>query len=213
MNRRVLEILIALTALLSAGARADVEADVVHLQSRWAEVNYQLEGKTQVSAFEQLVADADSAVDAAPDSAALLIWSGIIKSTYAGAKGGLGALSVAKEARADFEAAMKIDADALEGSAYTSLGILMHSVPGWPVGFGSDKEARKMLLTGVEKNPKGIDNNYFYAAFLLDEKEYDEAEEHLLRAQAAPARPGREIADKGRQGEIREALAGLHAKR
>ncbi|MDF1764803.1 MAG: hypothetical protein P1V29_00290 [Gammaproteobacteria bacterium] len=213
MNRRVLEILIALTAVLSAGARADVEADVVHLQSRWAEVNYQLEGKTQVSAFEQLVAEADSAVDAAPDSAALLIWSGIIKSTYAGAKGGLGALSVAKEARADFEAAMKIDADALEGSAYTSLGILMHSVPGWPVGFGSDKEARKLLLTGVEKNPEGIDNNYFYAAFLLDEKEYDEAEEHFLRAQAAPARPGREIADKGRQEEIREALAGLHAKR
>ncbi len=64
---------------------ADTASDVAHLQQRWAEVNYQLEGKTRLLAFEQLVADAESAVAAKPDSADVLILSGIIKSTYAGA--------------------------------------------------------------------------------------------------------------------------------
>ena len=213
MNKKVLVLLAALTAVCSLAVRADVDADVMHLQSRWAEVNYQLEGKTQVTAFEQLVEDAKLALKASPNSPEILIWSGIIKSSYAGAKGGLGALSIAKEARSDFEAAMEIDADALDGSAYTSLGILMHSVPGWPVGFGSDKEARRLLRTGVEKNSEGIDNNFFYASFLADEKDYVEAEKFFLRAQAAPARPGREIADKGRQEEILKALADLRTKR
>ena len=45
----------------------------------------------------------------------------------------LGALGLAKQARADFEQAIKLDPTALDGSAYTSLGVLYYSVPGWPV--------------------------------------------------------------------------------
>lgn len=201
--RSLATVIIVLTGL---SARADVGEEVLHLQTRWAEVNYQLEGKTQVAAFEQLVNEAEAAAKAAPDSAEVLIWSGIIRSTYAGAKGGLGALGIAKAARKDFENAMRLDANALDGSAYTSLGILYHSVPGWPVGFGDDARAEELLRTGVEKNPEGIDNNYFYAIYLADEKLYAEAEAYLLRAQAAPARPGRAIADLGRQREIMAAL-------
>ena len=39
-------------------AHAGVLDDVRRLQDRWAEINYQLEGKTQLSAFEQLVSEA-----------------------------------------------------------------------------------------------------------------------------------------------------------
>jgi tetratricopeptide (TPR) repeat protein len=192
--------------LLTSGVRADVDSDVRHLQDRWAEVNYQLEGKTQLAAFEQLVADADAAVAANPGAAEPLIWRGIIKSTYAGAKGGLGALSLAKSSKSDLEQALDINPQALNGSAYTSLGALYYSVPGWPVGFGDDDKAEEMLEHALEMNPDGIDSNYFYADFLISAGRYDEARSHLLKAQKAAPRPGRELADSGRQEEIAAKL-------
>jgi tetratricopeptide (TPR) repeat protein len=198
--------------LYAGSLLADAASDVAHLQQRWAEVNYQLEGKTRLSAFEQLVTDAEAMVVANPDSAEILIWSGIIKSTYAGAKGGLGALSLAKSSKAELEQAMALNADALQGSAYTSLGALYYSVPGWPVGFGDDDKAEELLQKALELNPDGIDSNYFYASLLIDQKRYDEARTYLLKAQAAPARPGREVADSGRQQEIRAALQKTEGK-
>jgi hypothetical protein len=41
---------------------------------------------------------------------------------------------------------------------------------------------------------------------MLQQRRYDDARKHLLRAQGAPARPGREVADAGRQREIAAAL-------
>jgi tetratricopeptide (TPR) repeat protein len=181
--------------------------DVAQLQERWAEVNYQIEGKSQLTAFEQLIEQADAMTAGNPGSAALWTWSGIIKSTYAGAKGGLGALGMAKAAKADLEKAMKINAETLDGSAVTSLGILYHSVPGWPVGFGDEEKAEELLARGVALNPQGIDTNYFYATYLLDRKRYQEAQDYLQRAQQAAPRPHREVADVGRQKEITEAMA------
>jgi hypothetical protein len=120
----------------SVQADASTDDEVRQLQQRWAEVNYQLEGKTQITAFEELVAEADRLTAANPDSAPAWIWSGIVKSSFAGAKGGLGAMKLAKASRSDLERAMQIDPNALQGSAYTSLGTLYFKVPGWPVGFG-----------------------------------------------------------------------------
>jgi hypothetical protein len=52
-------------------------------------------------------------VQSHPDAAPLWIWSGIIKSSYSGAKGELGALSLAKAAKHDLEKAIEIDQSAL----------------------------------------------------------------------------------------------------
>lgn len=207
-----LSLALLLGALGSTLAAADTDAEVTALQERWAEVNYQLEGKTQITAFEALVQDADHIVAQSPDSAAALIWSGIIKSSFAGAKGGLGAMKLAKDSRSDLERAMEIDANALQGSAYTSLGTLYFKVPGWPVGFGDDEKAEELLLKALALNPEGIDPNYFYGDFLLSQKRYDEAEKALLKAQAAPSRPNRPLADAGRQAEIKVALSRVHEK-
>lgn len=204
--------LCAVAALCVQTVLASEMEDVAQLQRRWAEVNYQIEGKEKLAAFEQLIEQADQMTAAAPDSAALWTWSGIIKSTYAGAKGGLGALAIAKAAKADLEQAIAIDAEVLDGSALTSLGTLYHSVPGWPVGFGSEKKAEELLVRGVTLNPDGIDTNYFYGTYLLDQKRYREAQQILQRAQQAPPRPHREIADAGRQKEIAEAMAALQRK-
>lgn len=187
--------------------------ELFHLQQRWAEVNYQMDGKAQLTAFAQLAEEIEALSTEQQSSAEVWIWKGIIKSTYAGAKGGLGALGLAKEAKADLEYSVDLDPEALGGSAYTSLGTLYHSVPGWPVGFGDEDTAEELLRKAIALNPEGIDTNYFYGTYLMDEKRYVEAEKYLLQAQLAPARPSRPVADSGRQREISEALELLREKR
>lgn len=200
-------------ALLPGAFAADAMTDVSRLQQRWAEVNYQLEGKTRLTAFEELVEEADRMTGQYPGSAEALIWSGIVKSSFAGAKGSLGAMKLAKASRHDLEKAMSLDPEALQGSAYTSLGALYYKVPGWPVGFGDDGKAGELLQKALNLNPDGIDPNYFYGDFLLEQKRYDEAEKYLLKAQQAPARPDRPLADAGRHREIEVALLKLREKR
>lgn len=200
-------------AAFTCGHAAPVIDDDIHqLLQRWAEVNYQLKGKTQITAFEELVGEADRMTAAHPESAAAWIWSGIIKSSFAGAKGGLGAMKLAKASRTDLEHALEIDPDALQGSAYTSLGALYFKVPGWPVGFGDEDKAEELLKHALALNPDGIDSNYFYGDFLLDQKRYEEAEQALLKAQHAPGRPDRPLADAGRQEEIKVALLKVRKK-
>ena len=209
MRKSILLSMIAMLLLAGQTALAAMSPEVRELQQQWAEINYQLQGKAQEEAFAALVERAEAVVAAQPDSAEALIWSGIIKSTYAGVHGGLGALSLAKSSRRDLEKALEKDAQALQGSAYTSLGALYYSVPGWPVGFGSDKKARELLEEALEIAPDSIDANYFYAEFLHKQKENDKAREYYLKAQHAKPRPGREIADAGRQSDIRKALASI----
>ncbi|PHS75816.1 MAG: hypothetical protein COB19_03045 [Porticoccus sp.] len=203
---------VALLALTASYGWAGVTEEISTLQKRWAEVNYQMEGETQSEAFASLATEADAVVSRYPDNAAPLIWRGIIKSTYAGAKGGLGALSLAKSSKADLEAALAIDPQALDGSAYTSLGTLYCHVPGWPIGFGDDKKAEKLLLKALAINPDGIDSNYFYADYLIGKKRYQDARTYLLKAKKAAPRINRPLADAGRQKEISQALAVIEQK-
>jgi len=205
------------TTLIFAGlcsfpAWADLNQDITNLQHRWAEVNYQLHEKTRFAAFEALIAEAEEVTDRYPNNAEPWIWKGIIKSTYAGAKGGLGALSLAKASKKDLERAISIKPDALNGSAYTSLGTLYFNVPGWPIGFGDDKKAESLLKKALVINPDGIDSNYFFSDYLVHEKRFQEARVYLLKAQQAAPRPNRQLADAGRQKEIAKALAMVEKK-
>lgn len=194
------------TSAVEAAASAE---PVAHLQGRWAEIKYGMPANAQSAAFETLAKEADAAVAAHPGDPALLTWRGIIEASWAGAKGGLGALSLVKKARSDFEAALAIDDAVLDGSAHTSLGSLYYQVPGWPVGFGDEDAAREHLQAGLRMNPAGIDSNYFWADFLRDQGDEAGAIAAFRKALAAPARPGRESADAGRRAEIEAALASL----
>ncbi len=147
-----------------------------------------------------------------PKAAELHVWNGIVLSTWAGAKGGLGALDLVKQAKAEFERAIEIDPRALDGSAYTSLGSLYYQVPGWPIGFGDDAKAEALLKKALTLNPDGIDPNYFYGDFLQRQKRYAEARVALERALAAPDRPGRATADAGRRAETRQLLERVREK-
>lgn len=200
---------LVITPFLAVQSFADLPPDVLAVQQRWAEVNYQLEGDAQVAAYEQLVTLADQLTQASPASAPAWIWSGIVKSSFAGVKGGLGALGLAKAAKADLERAIALDANAMQGSAYTSLGVLYLNVPGWPVAFGDKDTAGELLLKAVEMAPQDIDANYFMAEYYLKDKDYTLARQYLERASNAPARPGRGVADTGRHKEIKQMMLQL----
>lgn len=199
-------------SLPSFALSASGEQSLAQLQGRWAEINYRLPEAQREAAFARLAGEAEVALRAEPQAPELLIWQGIILSTWAGAKGGLGALDLVKQARSRFEQAIALDPEALDGSAYTSLGSLYYQVPGWPIGFGDDARAEQLLRQALALNPSGIDPNYFYGDFLLREKRYAEAEKALQQALAAPPRPGREVADAGRRQEARVLLDKVQAK-
>jgi tetratricopeptide (TPR) repeat protein len=207
---------VALLATMTAGAAGPdpaFDAELLSIQQAWAKANYETPaGDARKEAFDALEKRAEAFTKQHPGRAEALIWEGIIESSYAGAKGGLGALGLAKEARTNLEAALKIDPTALNGSAYTSLGTLYYRVPGFPVGFGDHDKARKLLQEALKINPNGIDPNYFYADFLVKEGEYAAALPYLEKAAKAPARPGRELADKGRRAEIDALMATAKAK-
>jgi len=185
---------------------ADLETELNGIQQRWAEIQYRLPETKQEKAFADLAVDVEAFVARYRDRAEPLIWEGIVLSTYAGAKGGLGALGLVKDARRSLEAALAIDADALDGSAYTSLGSLYYQVPGWPLGFGDDDKARSYLQKALAINPDGIDANYFFGDFLLEQGEPERAKTYLRKVLEAPDRPGRSVADAGRREQAKKRL-------
>lgn len=200
-------LLIAGAGLTHAGAAEDL---IRPIQDQWAEIKYRLPAKQQAEAYGRLAAQARKIAEGHPGSAEPLVWEGIVLSSEAGAKGGLGALSLAKQARQRLEEALKINDQALSGSAYTSLATLYAKVPGWPIGFGDDKRADEYFKRALAINPGGIDPNFLYAEYLAEQDRHGEARAHLETALKAPARPGRELADSGRRQEILALLARLN---
>jgi tetratricopeptide (TPR) repeat protein len=205
-------VLLCLTSLPSFALSEQGQAQLQTLQDRWAEINYQLPKAQREKAFASLSEQAQKAVASEPNAAELQIWNGIILSTYAGAKGGLGALGLVKQAKASLEQGLALDPKALSGSAYTSLGSLYYQVPGWPVGFGDDEKAEAMLKQALAINPDGIDPNYFYGDYLARAKRFEEARAALEKALQAPARPDRLSADAGRKQEIQTLLSTVKAE-
>ena len=193
----------------SLPAFAGLEEDIGALQTEWARIKYQRPAAEQEKAFAELTKSANTLRGKYAGRAEPQIWYGIIAASYAGARGGLGALGLAKDAKKALERALEIDPKALDGSAYTSLGSLYYQVPGWPIGFGNDEKARELLDKALALNPDGIDPNYFLGDFLYRKGDYAAARQALDKALKSPARPGRELADQGRRKEIESLLAAM----
>jgi len=185
---------------------------VVDLQQAWELINYKTPAAEREKKFEALAERAHKVTESFAGKPEPKVWEGIILSSWAGEKGGLGALPLVKQAKALYEAAIRIDGNALDGSAYNSLGVLYYKVPGWPLGFGDKAKAREMLQKALAINPNGIDPNYFYADFLVQTEEPEKAVAHLEKALQAPARTGRAVADEGRRTEVRQLLDKVKGK-
>ena len=205
MNKRLW--LIALLSFLNAASAETIplDASIQKLQHAWAAANYQAPEKDKEAAFKKLADEAHQMSAANPGRAEPLIWEGIITSTLAKHQSLFSAGGTAKTARDLLLAAEKIDPNALEGSALTSLGSLYYKAPRFG-SFGDHDKARAYLERALKVSPDGIDSNYFYADFLLEKGEPARALEYFNKALHAPARPGREDADAGRKAEIQEGI-------
>ena len=202
---------LVLALLFSSPLLAVTPDEVIRsVQDQWAEIKYRVAEKQQADRYEQLAQKSRQLVDANQGMAEVLVWDGIVLSSEAGARGGLGALSLAKDAKQRFEEALKINDKALQGSAYTSLATLYAKVPGWPIGFGDKEKAETYFKRSLAINPDGIDPNFFYAEYLAERDRNAEARQYLEKALKAAPRPGRELADKGRREEIRVLLERLN---
>ena len=93
--KRLLSAIILSVSALTFSATADT---LLEIQRDWAHVNYDLTGDEQEKAFNVLLHKAEEWVKKQPNSAEAHIWLGITQSSFAGVKGGLGALSLAKKA-------------------------------------------------------------------------------------------------------------------
>jgi tetratricopeptide (TPR) repeat protein len=200
--------LLLVTAMLWTVAvrAAPVDDAVAQLQREWDVIKYKTPPNEQAQKFDALAAEAQKVSATFPDRAEPLVWEGIIVSSLAGAKGGISALNLAKQAKALYEKSMQIDPNALDGSAYNSLGVLYYKVPGWPLGFGDKAKAQELLQKALAINPKGIDPNFFFGEYLIETGKPADAVAYLERAVNAPSRPGREIADAGRRAEATALL-------
>lgn len=206
MSPRLL--LAALLASLVSMAHATGGDELIRpIQNQWAEIKYHQPEKQQGDLYHDLAGKAHKLAEANPNMAEPLIWEGIVVSSEAGVRGALGgALGLAKEAKRLLEESLKLDEKALSGSAYTSLATLYAKVPGWPIGFGDKKRAEELFKKSLALNPAGIDPNFFYGEYLVDQDRVAEARGYLDKALKAPDRPGRELADQGRRQEIQALL-------
>ncbi|MGR3885565.1 tetratricopeptide repeat protein [Pseudomonas sp. 1152_12] len=212
MKRLCIALLLTAMSPFTWALDAGDQQRLADIQTRWAHIQYNLPEEQRTQAFAQLATQATAFTQARPQVAEAWIWSGIVTSSWAGAQGGLGALSKVKAAKADLEQALALDPAALQGSAYTSLAALYDRVPGWPIGFGDADKAQQLLKQALQLNPAGIDSLYFWGDHLYRQKRYGEARDVLRKALLAAPRPGRQTADAGRRKEIEGLLVDVDKK-
>jgi tetratricopeptide (TPR) repeat protein len=199
------------TAAVLCGSAAlaadDFDTGLAAIQQEWAVANYQTTDDARAAAFAALVEHASAFRGQNPARAEALAWEGIVLSTYAGEVSAMSAMKYAKAARTALEHAEHLDANALAGGIYASLGALYSKVPGGFIGFGDDEQAEEYLRKALAIDADNIDNNYFYGEFLVDQGRYAEAISVLEHALAAPTVADRPVFDTGRRSDIRTMLA------
>jgi tetratricopeptide (TPR) repeat protein len=218
MSKQLLKVALMSLALFYfqpgfAGLSSSAEMpEVREIQFEWARLYYMEEFlNDNYRELEALVEKANQVAAEHPQNAEALVWDAIVLSTMAEKKGGLGALSLVKKARAKLEEAEAIDPTVLGGSIYASLGTLYSKVPGWPFGFGSDEKAEVYFKKALAINPQGLDINYFFAEYLADNGDQQLALVYVDKALQAPRMAQRPVADKGRREQalkLRESLIG-----
>ena len=120
-----------------AGVSSSAEMpEVREIQTEWARLYYLDEFlNANYKELQALARKANKVAHEHPDSAEALVWDAIVLSTLAEKKGGLGALSLVKEAKLKLEQAEGIDPTVLGGS-------VRYITPSATIGEHSNTPAR-----------------------------------------------------------------------
>jgi len=197
------------TAAISISLQArnsNIDAAMQPLKQEWAEIKYTVSEKHKVSQLESLIKRVDAVAASYPNEVQPIVWRGTMLSTMASLRGGFSALSSAKKAKKDLELALRKDASTEKGYAHVILGALYSRVPGKPIGFGNKEKAKHHLLTALQMDPDGLDANFFYGEFLLDQGDFAAAKKHFEVAQKSPINVKNKVLDAGRRQEIAKVI-------
>jgi len=202
---------VMVTGLLTSPAWAEAVDDaVLSLQHEWAIANYKTADDQKEATFKALVDKAEALSAKYPDRAEPKIWEAIIRAGYAGAMGGMSSMFNAmpqmEKGRDLLLAAEKIDATAMHGSVYTTLGSFYYMVPGGFIGFGDDDKALEYLTKALAVAPDDMDANYFMGDYWLEQHEYKKAIPYLQKVIDLPAVANRPVYSAGRKAEAEAKL-------
>ncbi|MDB5702932.1 MAG: hypothetical protein JWN66_48 [Sphingomonas bacterium] len=204
---------IALHGAANASNNPAMDAQVAKIDSVWQHIRYQVADRDeQYRQLDVLAQQAAQVVARFPGRAEPLLWQGIVTSEEAARASVFRQLGLATAARDILEKARAIDPNVADGGIKMSLGVLYYRVPGFPIGFGSTAKARALLQAAIAQDPRGLDNNFFYADFLNSEGHPADAKVYLLRGLQAPTNSARPVWDAGRRAEARALLAKIEAK-
>jgi len=209
--------IMALTALLTTPAFAgEVDEGILELQHEWAEANYKTADNDKETTFKALVEKAAALSAKNSDRAEPKIWEAIIRAGYAGAMGGLSSMTNAmpqmEKGRDLLLESEKIDANAMNGSVYTTLGSFYYMTPGWPIGFGDDDKALEYLTNAQSIAPDDMDANYFMADYWMEQRKYKKALPILEKIMTLPDVANRPVYSEGRKAEAAKLLAKAQKK-
>ncbi|MCF7969642.1 MAG: tetratricopeptide repeat protein [Methylococcaceae bacterium] len=176
-------IFVVFLLLFTQGAiSGTMDERVSEIEGNWADVREAAVTADRKNIFLQLAEDITDVVVAFPSQAEPLILKSAILLTMAEDASSFVALGLVNEAKDLLQKAIGINPEASQGSALVTLGVLYYKVPSWPVAFGDNREAEAYLLKALEVNPEGIDSNYYYAEFLLEQGKKEQAVSFLNRA-------------------------------
>jgi tetratricopeptide (TPR) repeat protein len=220
MYRTIMGVFVAITAFVTLAAptyggaaeNPALNAAILRLSLDWEHIKFQETDKNlQERQMAALAERAAQIVQQYPDRPEAQIWLGIVISEQASMasenNSPFKALGFAKRAREILEKLVETDPVALDAGAPTSLGVLYYRVPRWPLGFGDKVKARQLLEEAVKNAPKGLDANYFYGDFLMEQQELPAAEKIFKYALTLPPHPDRPLWDKSRRLVMQDDLA------
>ena len=197
---------VALLLLSSQCFAENLNDSLQSIESKWASIYYSTPKQKRGPEYCRLLDRTINLSRQHPKNAEPIILEAIIMATNADHQDAVSALESIHKARDLLLKAIEINPRAMNGSAYVTLGTLYYMVPKWPIAFGDEATARKMLQAALKINPNGIDSNYFYGDFLLYNDRLNEAEKYFKRAIASPARAEQFYADNQLKEEAKLAL-------
>ncbi len=160
----------------------NMEKSLARIESEWFSLDDSLSKSQQKKQLQALAKQAAHLSESYPDKAEPQIVQACLLLTIANLNNPFSALSLVDRAKKLLMSAIDIDPDARYGSAVYTLGTLYFKLPGWPISFGNDEKAEKMLQMAIKRIPDSVGGHYFYGQYLLEKDRAHEAETHFRKA-------------------------------